>query len=140
MLIHEDLQSLLPAIVWDIAELIGMPNALILCENIGGLDFDVPVSEVSRNAEWLVSLIGQVATIALIERFAGERIYIPRCCDYMVAIRNQSFIDVLHRHMETGMSQKQAIQQLAPQFGFTERWAYEILNRQRFCNKQIELF
>lgn len=138
MLINEDLQALLPAIVLEIAELIGLPNALILCEKLGGLDFDVPVHEKARHADLLVGLVGKTATIAMIERFAGERIYIPRCHDYMIAIRNQSFIDAVHGMMEKGVKQKQAIQQLAPQFGFTERWAYEILNRQR--TTQMDLF
>lgn len=138
MLINEDLQALLPAIVIEIAELIGLPNALTLCEKLGGLDFDVPVHETARHAEWLVSLVGKTATIAMIERFAGERIYIPRCHDYMIAIRNQSFIDAVHGMMEKGVKQKQAIQQLAPQFGFTERWAYEILGRSK--TTQIDLF
>lgn len=138
MLINEDLQALLPAIVIEIAELIGLPNALILCEKIGGLDFDMTAQETSRYANLLVSLIGKTATMAMIERFAGERIYIPRCHDYMIAIRNQSFIDAVHGMMEKGVKQKHAIQQLAPQYGFTERWAYEILGRSK--TTQIDLF
>lgn len=138
MLINEDLQALLPATVIEIAELIGLPNALILCEHLGGLEFLVPVDKTQQNAQLLVSLIGKTATMAIIEHFSGGRIYIPRCHDYMIAIRNQSFVDAVHGMMEKGVKQKQAIQQLAPQFGFTERWAYEILGRSK--TSQIDLF
>lgn len=131
-LVHELLPDLLPDVVVEIAELIGYPKTLKLIHALGGLDFYMPKSFDNHHADLLAQTLGDDAQV-LIERFGGERIYIPRCQAAFIQIRNWEFTREVAWRTANGDSQQAAIQHLAPQYGFSERWAYKILaeNEQR---------
>lgn len=139
MLINEELQALLPAIVIEIAELIGMPSALLLCENLGGLGLAVPKTLHTFVGQQVVSIIGKEKALDFVSYFSGERLYLPRCHEFLSAVKQQSFVNDVLSMMETGMSQHQAIKHYAPMYEFSERWAYKILAENKY-NQQIDLF
>lgn len=135
--VAEFLPRLLPDVVVEIAELIGYPKTLKLIHALGGLDFYMPKSFDNRHADLLAQTLGDDAQV-LIERFGGERIYIPRCQAAFIQIRNWEFAREVAWRTANGDSQQAAIQHLAPQYGFSERWAYKILSETQ--QTQIDLF
>lgn len=138
MLVNEELRALLPEIVIEISDVIGMPSALLLCENLGGLDLSVPKTLHTFVGQQLVSIIGKEKALDFVSYFSGERLYLPRCHKFASAVKQQSFVNDVLSMMETGVSQAQAIKHYAPMYDFSERWAYKILAENK--SNQIDLF
>lgn len=75
-------------------------------------------------------LLGEKQTQAPLAIYGGARLYIPRCEAALRELRNCRFREDVRAMVEQqGVSQKVAVQCLIGQYGITERWAYEILNR-----------
>jgi len=79
-------EKILPYIVQDISNLIGLGLALKLVEHYKGTSMWIPSQ--FRPDYHLVFLIGAEAMIKLIKAYGGERLDIPKCDDAMRAIRN----------------------------------------------------
>lgn len=131
------LPELLPDVVVEIAELIGYPKTLKLIRALGGLDFYMPKCFDNRYADLLVETLGEEAEM-LMQRFGGERIYIPRCHAAFVQIRNWEFVREVDWRISQGYGRQAVIQQLAVKYGFSERWAYKILAERQ--ERQFGLF
>jgi len=76
----------LPPTLAEIRDVIGLAATLRLVEAYGGITLRVPWH--FDPAHPLVSVIGHAAAAALIERFAGERVYIARLAAATRALRN----------------------------------------------------
>lgn len=141
-IVNELLPELLPEVIVDISKLIGYKNTLKLVQALGGIDFAVPTGDMCSNAEGLlVNAIGENATIILMQRYGGERIYIPRCYAAFNQLRYRDFHRQIMQAVASGELQKTAIQRLAPQYGFTERWAYTVLSYEnKRTDTQMRLF
>lgn len=141
-LVEELLPELLPDVVLNISELIGYRLALQLVQALGGIDFAVPTSvSGGRYSQLLINAIGAAAAHTLIKAFGGERLYIPRCQAAFIQLRNQEFRAAVVAAVVAGEVQKSAIHRYAPQFGFTERWAYTVLREENLRhNRQMSLF
>ncbi len=87
--------------------------------------------ENSEREAVLVNALGQETAQVLMQIYGGSRLYIPRCQLAMTELRNQAFFAEIERDISRGSSQTAAIQHHAPRFGFTERWAYELLSKKR---------
>lgn len=86
----------LPASVNELAGVIGIANALALASAWGGLTLKVPASHYDGvTRAWLIERIGAEATVALIERYKGERLYIPRC---VVALRDARDSEIIRAY------------------------------------------
>lgn len=134
------LRDLLPDTVIDIIEVIGYEATRRLIENLGGNDFEIPHGKtLSARRRRLIDAIGNEAAHELMDVYGGASVYIPRCTAALTALRNQQFRTAVAMEMDLGSSQVMAIQKLAPVYGFTERWAYEIL-RERATPHQSRLF
>lgn len=126
----EAVRELLPDVVLEIAELIGMDATKKLIKHLGGVDFRVPLGQYeSAREKLLVWAVGRDAAEVMMSHFGGERLYIPRCDAAFRQLRNMQFITVIDIEMDKGMSQTAAIQKHAPLFGFSERQAYIILKQ-----------
>lgn len=124
---QDELYALLPPSAQTLVDVLGMNAALSLIERFGGLDYHVPKSLHADSAKRLAEVIGVSATKAFIHHYGGERVYINRCDSLRIYLRNQAFFEAVIRKIEAGMSQTAAIHELAPEFGFSERHAYNII-------------
>ncbi len=129
---HENsLYELMPESIQHLVDVIGMSATLALIEAFGGLDYHMPKSMQADNARRLINVVGRLATAKLIHTYGGERVYINRCESLRLMLRNQAFFNAVLSKMEMGMSQTRAIQEIAPMFDITERYAYELLKQQQ---------
>lgn len=136
---HENsLYELMPESIQHLVDVIGMSATLALIEAFGGLDYHMPKSMQTDNARRLISVVGRSATAKLIHAYGGERVYINRCESLRLMLRNQAFFHAVLSKMEAGMSQTRAIQETAPVFDITERYAYEIVKNQ--ISREADLF
>lgn len=79
-------EKILPYVVQDISNLIGLGLALKLVEHYKGTSMWIPSQ--FRPDYHLVYIIGHEAMIKLIEAYGGERLEIPKCDDAVRAVRN----------------------------------------------------
>jgi hypothetical protein len=79
-------ENLLPPIVRDIAAEIGLHGALKLVEHYQGVPMWVPVNYNPDHV--LVKLVGEQATLKLIEMYPGEKPEIPKCEAAIRAVRD----------------------------------------------------
>lgn len=120
----------LPEAVADIASVIGHSKALILIDNLGGRVFSVPMGNLaSNNKNILISLIGDKAANDFMGHYGGESLYIPQCKQTLTNIRNDQFCADVATSIANGNNKTSAIQQLAMQYGFSERWGYNLLSK-----------
>lgn len=141
-LVAELLPELLPDVVIDIAALVGYKTALKLVQALGGIDFAMPSGETGGHASMLLTnAVGVDAAKLLIKAYGGERVYIPRCQSAFTQMRNQEFRRSVMAMVANGETQKAAIRLYAPQYGFTERWAYTVLSEEsKRADPQLSLF
>ena len=140
-LVNEMTPEQLPDVITDIAELIGCDKTVKLLQRLGGIDFAMPRgSQDSQRAKLLIDILGKDAADQLMQRFGGARLYIPRCHTACLWLRNQEFVNKIELAVASGSTQTAAIQKYAPQYGFTERWAYQILSNAKKYDNQPDLF
>lgn len=132
--------SMLPEQIVELIELIGFDNAMTLVNKFGGLSFEMPHSTNTANGQRLVRELGADVAQVLIDRYRGDSVYIGNCDALRVYLRNQALVGAILARMETGASQYQAIQETAPEFGITERRAYDILKEMTGEGLQLNLF
>lgn len=130
----------LPTTLAHLAGLVGLDKAMIMMEAFGGLDLLIPKTPTGTVYDSLVAVVGKSSADRIVQVFAGEKLYINRCESIKRKLRDQAFLDNLHRLMATGISQSQAIRQLALAFDFSERYGYEILRRSNDDGGQLWLF
>lgn len=141
-LVDELLPELLPDIVTDIANLVGYTAALKLVQAFGGVDFAMPVGATDSAAlDKLVAVVGADAAHKLTRVYGGDDVYIPRCHTAMTQLRHKEFCKQVAQMVAAGDTQTAAIHLYAPQYGFTERWAYVVLSAERSrADTQLSLF
>ena len=118
--------KILPLIIQEFSQLIGLSNALILVDNYKGTRMWVPLEFNPDHV--LVKLIGHEASAKLIEAFGGELYVIPKCDDAMRAVRNELIA-----------ASDKSQSQLAREWNLTER---QIINIQKNVkdDRQTDLF
>lgn len=79
-------EKILPFVVQDIANLIGLGLALKLVEHYKGTAMWIP--SVYKPDHVLVKIISHEPTIKLINAYGGECLEIPKCDDAIRAVRN----------------------------------------------------
>lgn len=117
-----------PEVILDINDLIGYEKTQVLIKAIGGIEFDFPKGEQDSEGKTLLeSVLGVELSRKMMQTFGGEKLYIPKCTAILKQLRNQNFIDELKESIEQGYTKKFSVQQLAIKYGFSERWAYNII-------------
>ncbi|MDD5391178.1 MAG: Mor transcription activator family protein [Gallionellaceae bacterium] len=79
--------DLLPAILREMVELIGLPAVMVLVEKRGGIGLYVPKGELAED-HGLVKWIGREAAEKLQSEYPGEELEIPLALRAMTAVRN----------------------------------------------------
>jgi hypothetical protein len=139
-LVDELKPELLPEIIVNISDLIGYKAALKLINAFGGIRFEIPQGvQASRYFDALVVAIGADATEKLTRTYGGDMVYIPCCHIAFIKLRNVEFKQEVTLAVARGEVQTAVIHRLAPQYGFTERWAYKVLAAESAID-QLDLF
>lgn len=125
----QKLEHLLPPTIAQIGALVGLDNAMKMVQYFGGLDINVPLTPKGAVYDELAFVFGKENAHKIWQFYQGERIYINRCESLKKLVKEQAFLSELLKLMETGISQSQAIRQLALAFDFSERHAYKILQQ-----------
>ncbi|AEJ01260.1 Mor transcription activator domain protein [Nitrosomonas sp. Is79A3] len=126
---HEIDQSLLPGILLEISELIGIKATLKLVAKYGGVRLYVP--KTLRPDHDLVEIIGRESAEYMTDRFGGEVLEIPKATLANTALRNISI-----RQEYSFLSQRQ----LALKYQTTERHIRRILSGCDQNDNQMDLF
>lgn len=119
----------LPAIVCEIADIIGFPATEALVKAIGGTSFDFGVGlRKTERLDILYRAIGEQKTHQLLSVFRGCREYIPRCEKALRLLRNTRFKNEFLQLTELdGKGTRMALQVLCPKYSISDRAAYEII-------------
>lgn len=130
----ERVAGLLPEVVLQIAELIGFPATARLLEKFGGTTF--PIGKGLRalgahRAELLRETVGVDNAALLVQKFGGEVLYLPRCDRALRELRNQRFLSEFAALRESGTSGNMAMTQLCPVYGFSDRFAWELVRESK---------
>jgi uncharacterized protein (DUF433 family) len=129
-LIVSDTLDLLPGILREFADLIGLPATLRLVESYGGVRLYVPQRLAEDHP--LALLIGASAARQLADVYGGEEHFdIPRAVAIARQVRNRR----LREERDRGMSHRD----LALKYGLTERQVRNILG-EAVDDRQAELF
>lgn len=131
----QDLQELLPylpPIIIEMKACIGWLPTLKLVEVSRGCPFFAPSR--FRPDLPMVKLIGERATLKLIEQFAGERFDMPKLHIALLALRNREIARKYH--------EGRTCRQLALEYDLTERQVWSILAAAgtASCDNQYSLF
>src|SRR5690606_10565184 len=102
---YEQVQSLLPESVQQIAALIGFPATELLVQKLGGVMF--PVGKGLRSAgQRRIAMLQQILTPeqleSLMQNFSGDMLYIPRCDAAWREWRNRCFLSEIDQLQEQG--------------------------------------
>lgn len=134
----DELLALLPEVIVQCVHLIGVEQALLLVDKFGGTELYMPTLTQSYHEQRLIDTIGETSASKLVKFFAGERVYIPRCDKLLRQARNRKFLDCVAQATDNNMSQTRAIKVFAYEFGFSERYAYEVLKNAGMLNEKPE--
>jgi len=108
-----------PNSIQELADVIGLHNALALVKAYGGTRLAVPKLPATKPD--LLSLLGEDSYKTLARSYGGETLEIPRCAKLMTLARD---IEILH-----GRRRKLGCRELAAQFAMTERGIQKALRR-----------
>ncbi|MFJ5441734.1 Mor transcription activator family protein [Pectobacterium sp. CHL-2024] len=130
----ERVAGLLPEVVLQIADLIGFPATARLLDKFGGTTF--PIGKGLRalgahRAELLRETVGVDNAALLVKKFGGEVLYLPRCDRALRELRNQRFLSEFAALRSSGTSGNMAMTQLCPVYGFSDRFAWELVRESK---------
>lgn len=128
----ERVAGLLPDVVLQIANLIGFPATVSLIEKFGGSTF--PIGKGlhalgAHRAELLRQTIGAENAALLARSFGGDVLYLPRCDRALRELRNQRFLAEFATLRNAGTSGLLAMTHLCPKYGFSDRFAWELIRK-----------
>jgi len=109
----------LPAGMQELRKLIGLPALIVLVKHYGGLELKVP--QRFDPDSHLVRLIGEEPTLAMINRYCGDKVYISKLD---MVLRLQRNIEIAQR-LEAGQSARR----LARIYNLSERQIWKIVKR-----------
>lgn len=120
-------QDILPASAKEIVEVVGIKDAIELIKKYGGTTMIITNLESSYAYQDLSTVLAAEQVEKVIKHFSGTRLYIPKCDEAMIRIRNEQFWKAVEKLIiDLSVSQERAIFLLCPQFGITYRQAFNI--------------
>lgn len=126
----DQVQSVLPRQILEIAEAIGMPATQLLVNELGGTTW--PVAQGKRRLgiirhEALVKVIGIEAAEIMAQRWANVQLYIPRCDAALRAVRDFKINAEFVQGIRDGVSANLLVSQLARDNSLSDRRIWDIL-------------
>lgn len=132
----EQIQSMLPQQLQEIAEAIGLAATQRLVEELGGTTWPVAkgvrrLGQIRHAA--LVEVIGEDAATIMAERWANVPLYIPKCD---AAIRRLRDLEINRQYVQgcrEGISSNTLVAELARSYKLSDRRIWEILKQPDDC-------
>ncbi|AWX14257.1 mor transcription activator family protein [Mergibacter septicus] len=135
----ECVSSLLPESVNQIIDTIGIADTEKLIKKFGGTTFRF--SDDKTYFPHLTALLGVETATKLREVFNDEYLYIPRCETALRVLRNQKFrVEFNYLTQNEKISGRQAMLELCPKFGISDRLGWLILKQSDNVYIQNNLF
>jgi Mor family transcriptional regulator len=126
----QEVKTLLPRQILEIAAMIGLPAATRLVEQLGGTTWAVGKGEkrlAMIRREALAEIIGEKATDLMVARYYGGNLYIPRC---EAALRRLRDIEINRQFVQgtrEGVSANTLVAELARSYQISDRHVWTIL-------------
>lgn len=128
----EQVRAMLPEQVRDIAELIGLPDALRLVEQLGGTTWEFAKGR-NRNGQIRVAalgdLLGEETAARLTSHLGGEKIYIPKCDAALRRLRDLEIHRQFEQAVREGVSANTVVAELARVYRLSDRRIWIILKQ-----------
>lgn len=122
----ERVEAYLPDVVKEMVELIGITKTEQVIKHFGGVEFYFSAGKTYYPR--LVKVIGEESALKVRQYFNRERLYIPRCDTALRVLRNERFkAEFATLKKEQNLSSNLAMVELCPKYGFSERYAWKIL-------------
>lgn len=114
----------LPEMGREFVRMIGLPRSIELFRALGGVDFPAPRGENNNRLgairfDMLAEVVGVDAAKVIIKEYGGEKLYIPKCQNALIAVRNRRIV----REFDKGAS----VFELALKFRLSDRQIEKIL-------------
>lgn len=130
------LRHLLPESVRNMADCLGHKAALAIVRAFGGSTIRCPEENHTREKcsespqNNLIDAIGCEQSARIFMRvYQGLVIYIPRCTDALLAMRNLEIHQEAEKSLRRGLSMRSAVAQIAMKHKMSERWVWHILSK-----------
>ena len=128
----DELRPYMHPLLVEIANVLGScEKALRISRDMATYDFFVPKGVkgcITKSEQKLIDVIGAADAKKIIQRFGGDRLYIPNSDELVKKIRYDDFCKSVNQCISLGMTQPQAIRAVCIEFGVSERYAKDIYN------------
>lgn len=131
---HEELaqiEALLPESAKILIHVLSYAATSKLINRFGGVTLAAKSGAARERSGGVHSLLREVLTDEeskkLIAYLGAEQFYIPRCDSALRQLRNARFIAAIAEHQEMGLSIRQAMAVLCPQFGISDRLGWKLI-------------
>ncbi len=124
--------GLLPRVIRQIVDAVGVAVALQLVETFGGATYRVPMRKNEAGEaqfQRLARVIGEAAAMRLVEVFGGQELYFAMCAEALRELRNREIRAEFDRLTQTErMAAMRAVAEMAPRYRKSDRQIWRILN------------
>lgn len=140
------LENLLPDSAKALIHVLGYAAATRLINRFGGVTLAAKSGAARERTGGVHALLREVLSEEesgkLIAYLGADQFYIPRCDTALRKLRNARFVAAMAERQEMGLSIRQAMAVLCPQFGISDRLGWELLGRKGADNlpNQEQLF
>lgn len=128
----EQMQALLPQQIHEIAQVIGLPGALRLVQELGGTTWEF-AKGANRNGEIrvaaLADLLGEELARRLTQHMGGEKIYIPQCTTALRRLRDLEIHRQFEQAVHEGVAANTVVAELARTYKLSDRRIWLILKQ-----------
>lgn len=126
----EQVQALLPQQIHEIAQVIGLPGALRLVQELGGTTWEF-AKGANRNGEIrvaaLADILGEEPAHKLTQHMGGEKVYIPKCDTALRRLRDLEINRQFEQAVREGVSANTVVNELARAYKLSDRRVWSIL-------------
>lgn len=137
------LEALLPESAKALVQVLGYPATTKLINQFGGVTLSAKSGMAKERSGGVHALLRDVLTEEevnkLIAYLGADQFYIPRCDVAMRQLRNARFIAALSERQAAGVSIRQAMAILCPQFGISDRIGWQLISKLAGEEKRTQL-
>ncbi|MET4859247.1 mor transcription activator family protein [Morganella morganii] len=138
----ERVSALLPQSVKDLADTIGYPLTTKLISHFGGVTLSAKMGLVTDRSGGVYRFLKDVFTEnecrQLMHYLGNAAFYIPRCDKAFRILRNQRFLAEYDLLCQNGYSGRQAMAQLCPKYGFSDRIGWDLIAARTGQNGDVQ--
>ncbi|MCY1220865.1 Mor transcription activator family protein [compost metagenome] len=126
----EQVKELLPRQILEIADIVGLPTAMRLVDELGGTSWEF-AQGANRNGMIKVAALGDIlgeeAAELLTSRLGGDKIYIPQCSAALRRLRDLEIVRQFEQGVREGATANTVVAELARAYKLSDRRIWDIL-------------